>query len=155
MKRQIKKTFAILLAVCFVLLLTATSVTALMKGPVTQMNVVLKNDAGVGLNVIVAFYDPNVCHSTYKNNWHVKGWVSLAPGESKEVFTTKIDHFYYYAEDTVGAGKIWRGTKIAHIIRGPPIDQCINIVPQGSETIGLARANTNGLHDTYTFSFPG
>ena len=77
---KIKKTIAILLAVFFVLSITATAVTA------SPMKVAFKNDAGVELGVLAAFYDPNACHGS--GYWHVRGWYVLEPGETKTAFYT-------------------------------------------------------------------
>lgn len=115
------------------------------------MDVYFRNESGVGVTILVAFFDPNACiEGPNDERWHLKGWYNLAPGATEYIFSTPNSTFYFYAQDTEGVGKRWTGQdKYAYLVAGIPADQCINIRPPGAEVFGLMEKD-GGEVSTYT-----
>lgn len=102
------------------------------------MNVIFKNSFGAQVQIIIAYADMTCPGEDNNQKFHAMGWYILDPGQSRQLFSTNAPFFYYYAEDTLGLGRKWSGQdEFLHIVRRGPINQCLNIVPPGSETIGL------------------
>jgi len=115
------------------------------------MDVFFQNRSGARVQTIIANYDPDTCMGNSDQRWRVRAWMTLEPGESKLAFSTTSTTFYYYAEDAVGLGRKWVGRdKLAYIVRGPEIDQCIKIMPLGAQVFGLIEVNTGELLQSFT-----
>jgi hypothetical protein len=114
-----------------------------------------------GTTIYVAFmrYDPDGCGGD--GNWQTKGWLKLAPGETKQGFRTSNRYAYYYAKATDGTK--WSGTNQAG--RSGPVyvyssafDSCVDIGSTGaSDVVKMrrveVRASGVSLGGTYTVNF--